>query len=185
MADKPVRRWGGAVLKRLVPDEFVQSIYEIDFRELQRRGVKAVIVDLDNTLVESTRPQATPELVSWLDQLRGMGFKVMIVSNNKRTRVSRFATPLRVPFIHRPRKPLSAAFKKAMGRLEVTAADSVMIGDQIFTDVLGGNTLGLHTILVVPVSDAEGIFTKINRLMERMILRWMKQRGLLGWEEQK
>lgn len=63
------------------------------------------MVDLDNTLVESIRPEATPELVSWLDQLRGMGFKVMIVSNNNLTRVSRFATPLRVPYIHRAKKP--------------------------------------------------------------------------------
>ncbi|PTX64806.1 hypothetical protein C8P63_10122 [Melghirimyces profundicolus] len=172
------------MLKRIVPDEFVQSVYEIDFNALQRRGVKAAIVDLDNTLVESNRPEATPELIRWLDRLQGMGFKVMIVSNNNRTRVSRFATPLRVPYIHRARKPLSAAFKKAMRRLEVGPGETVMVGDQLFTDVLGGNALGLHTILVVPVSEAEGFFTKLNRLLERVVFRWMKQRGLLGWEEQ-
>ncbi|MFC4076794.1 YqeG family HAD IIIA-type phosphatase [Salinithrix halophila] len=173
------------MLKRIVPDEFVQSVYEIDFNELQRRGVKGAIVDLDNTLVESTRPDATPKLVSWLDQLQGMGFKVMIVSNNKRTRVSKFAMPLRVPYIHRARKPLSPAFKKAMRKMKIRSDQVVVIGDQLFTDVLGGNTLGLHTILVVPVSEAEGFFTKMNRLAERLVFRWMRQKGLLGWEDQK
>lgn len=80
---------------------------------------------------------------------------------------------------------MTLAFKKAMRRLEVTASETVMIGDQLLTDVLGGNRLGLHTILVVPVSEAEGFFTKINRRMEQRVFRWMKQRGLLAWEDQK
>lgn len=172
-------------MQRMVPDEFVQSIYAIDLNDLQRRGIKAIIADLDNTLVEATRPKATPELISWLDRLQKMGFKVMIVSNNNRTRVSRFAIPLQVPYIHRAKKPMTLAFKKAMRRLEVTASETVMIGDQLLTDVLGGNRLGLHTILVVPVSEAEGFFTKINRRMEQRVFRWMKQRGLLAWEDQK
>lgn len=169
----------------MIPNEFVQSIYEIDLNALQRRGVKAALVDLDNTLVEATRPEATPELVSWLDQLRGMGFKVIIVSNNNLTRVSRFATPLRVPYIHQAKKPLSAAFRRALNRLEVDVTETVMIGDQLLTDVLGGNRLGLYTILVVPVSRAEGVFTKLNRILERLVFWWMKQRGLSGWEERK
>ncbi|SFS69499.1 YqeG family HAD IIIA-type phosphatase [Marininema halotolerans] len=172
-------------MKRIIPDEFVQSIYEIDFNQLQRRGVKGAIVDLDNTLVESTRPDATPELVQWLDQLQGLGFKVMIVSNNNRTRVSKFALPLQVPYIHRAKKPLSSAFRRAMRKMEIQPEQTVVIGDQLFTDVLGGNTLGLHTILVVPVSRSEGMFTKFNRVAERLVFRWMKQKGLLGWEEKK
>ncbi|PTM59555.1 YqeG family HAD IIIA-type phosphatase [Desmospora activa] len=173
------------MFKRIIPDEFVESIYEIDYNALQRNGIKTIIVDLDNTLVESDRLDATPELISWLDQLRGMGFKVMIVSNNTRTRVSRFATPLRVPWIHSARKPLSLAFKQALNRLETSPQETVMVGDQLFTDILGGNRLGLHTILVAPVSKVEGVFTKVNRLMERVVFRWMKQRGMLGWEEKK
>lgn len=173
------------MFKRIIPDEFVESIYEIDYSALQRSGIKTIIVDLDNTLVESNRADATPELISWLDQLRGMGFKVMIVSNNTQNRVSRFATPLRVPWIHSARKPLTAAFKQAMKRMETSPQETVMVGDQLFTDILGGNRLGLHTILVAPVSGVEGVFTKVNRLLERIVFRWMKHRGLLGWEEKK
>ncbi|OYD07613.1 YqeG family HAD IIIA-type phosphatase [Paludifilum halophilum] len=173
------------MFKTMVPDMFVQSIYEIDLNRLQYQGIKGAIVDLDNTLVEATRPDATPKLVSWLDQLQGMGFRVMIVSNNNRTRVSKFAMPLQVPYIHRAKKPLSPAFRRAMREIETKPEETVMIGDQLFTDVLGGNRIGLRTILVVPVSEAEGFFTRVNRRLERMVFHWMRQRGLLGWEDQK
>ncbi|MDN4594746.1 YqeG family HAD IIIA-type phosphatase [Polycladomyces subterraneus] len=169
------------MFKAIVPDLYVQSIYDIDFHQLQRRGVKAAIVDLDNTLVEADRPDATPKLVSWLDQVQGMGFRVMIVSNNTRTRVSRFATPLQIPFIHRAKKPLSRAFKKALRRLETKPEETVVIGDQLFTDVLGAKRMGLFAILVVPISESEGFFTKINRMMERIVFRWMKEKGMLRW----
>lgn len=169
------------MFKAIVPDLYVHSIYDIDFNRLQRRGIKAAIVDLDNTLVEANRPDPTPKLVSWLDQLQGMGFRVMIVSNNTRTRVSRFATPLQVPFIHHARKPLTGAFKKAMQHLEVKPEETVVIGDQLFTDVLGAKRMGLFAILVVPISKSEGFFTKINRLMERIVFRWMMKKGLLQW----
>ncbi|MBN2908598.1 YqeG family HAD IIIA-type phosphatase [Polycladomyces sp. WAk] len=169
------------MFKAIVPDLYVQSIYDIDLHLLQRRGVKAAIVDLDNTLVEADRPDATPKLVSWLDQVRGMGFRVMIVSNNTRTRVSRFATPLQIPFIHRAKKPLSSAFKKALRHLETKPEETVVIGDQLFTDVLGAKRMGLFAILVVPISESEGFFTKINRMMERIVFRWMKEKGMLQW----
>lgn len=167
------------MFKAIVPDQFAQSIYEIDFIHLQHEGIKGVIVDLDNTLVAATRPDATPELVSWLDQLRGMGFRVMIVSNNNETRVSQFAIPLRVPYIHRANKPLGRSFRKAMNVLETRPEETVMVGDQLFTDVLGGNRIGLQTVLVVPVSRSEGFFTKCNRLLEKIVFYWMKRRK---WE---
>jgi HAD superfamily phosphatase (TIGR01668 family) len=171
------------VLKSLIPDQYAKSIYVIDFLELKRRGINAVIVDLDNTLVESNRPDATPRLVSWLDEVRKLGFKVIIVSNNNKTRVSRFATPLNIPYIHAARKPLSLSFLRALKILNCTKEETVVIGDQLLTDVLGGNRVGLHTILVVPISNVEGFFTKINRRIERWVFRWMEKRGLLHWDK--
>ena len=173
------------MLKAIIPKHFAASIYEIDFEKLQRRGIKAAIFDLDNTPVESTRPDATPRLVRWLDQLQGMGFRVMIVSNNNRTRVSRFAKPLGVPYIHRAKKPLSKAFIEAMRRMGSRPEETAMIGDQLFTDVLGGNRLGLYTILVAPVSNVEGFWTRINRRMERVVFNFMRKRGLLEGEDRR
>jgi uncharacterized protein len=170
------------VFRLMVPDLYVESIYEIDFDKLKHRGVTSIIVDLDNTLVESTRPDATPRLVKWLDRVQEMGFHVIIVSNNNKTRVSYFATPLRIPFIHRAKKPLTSSFRKAMRRLGTNHTETAVVGDQLLTDILGGNRMGLYTILVVPLSNMEGFFTKINRKLERFIFRWMEKRGLLRGE---
>jgi HAD superfamily phosphatase (TIGR01668 family) len=168
-----------------VPNQYVPSIYKINLEELKEKGMKSIIVDLDNTLVESDRKDATPLLIEWLQQLQHFGFQVMIVSNNNETRVSQFAIPLQIPFIHRAKKPLTASFRKAMVELDTEVSCTVMIGDQLLTDVLGGNRMGFYTILVVPISKTEGFFTKVNRRVERVFFRWMEKRGLLAREGNK
>ncbi|WP_054949122.1 YqeG family HAD IIIA-type phosphatase [Numidum massiliense] len=170
-------------MKQLIPDMFVKDVYNIDYNDLQRRGIKAIITDLDNTLVEADRLDATPELVRWLAEIRARGFRVMIVSNNRETRVSRFAEPLRIPYIHAAKKPFNTSFRKALQRMETTSKETAVIGDQLFTDVLGGNRLGLYTILVTPISKREGLGTKINRCLEKLVYAWMKKRGIERWEE--
>lgn len=166
------------LLASFVPNHYVPSIYKINLDELQAKGIKSIIVDLDNTLVESDRRDATPKLITWLQQLQELGFKVMIVSNNNATRVSVFAKPLNIPFIHKAKKPLALSFRKALLELGTKESETAMVGDQLLTDVLGGNRIGLYTILVVPISETEGFFTKLNRRFERMVFRWMEKRGL-------
>lgn len=161
----------------------MDSIHDIDFNDLQHRGIKAIIADLDNTLVAANEPHATPEVVTLFDRLQSKGFRVIIVSNNRETRVSKFAEPLQLPYIYAARKPFNAAFRKALNRLEAAAEQTVVIGDQLFTDVLGGNWLGAYTILVVPISKREGFWTKVNRLLEKCVFFWLKRRGLKRWEE--
>lgn len=161
----------------------MKSIYELDYSDLQHRGIKAIITDLDNTLVEADRADATPDLINWLRRLQSMGFRVMIVSNNRETRVSKFARPLNIPYIHAAKKPFNTPFRKALDRLEVKPEQTVVLGDQLFTDVLGGNLVGLYTILVVPVAKQEGLGTKVNRLFEKIVFRWMDIRGIKRWEE--
>jgi HAD superfamily phosphatase (TIGR01668 family) len=169
---------GIQVLASFVPDQYVPSIYKINLEALKAKGMKTLIVDLDNTLVESDCRDATPVLLEWLQRTKELGFQVMIVSNNNKNRVSRFAAPLGIPFIHRARKPLSAAFRKAIKELGAEVDSTVMIGDQLLTDVLGGNRMGLYTILVVPISKIEGFGTKINRRLERIVLSRLEKRGL-------
>ncbi|MXQ53506.1 YqeG family HAD IIIA-type phosphatase [Shimazuella alba] len=168
-----------------VPNQYVPSIYKINLLELKEKGIKSIIVDLDNTLVESDRKDATPLLIEWLQHTQHLGFQVMIVSNNNETRVSEFAIPLQIPFIHKARKPLSSSFRRALIELETDPNCTVMVGDQLLTDVLGGNRIGLYTILVVPMSKTEGFFTKVNRRVERLVFRWMDKRGLLAREGNK
>jgi HAD superfamily phosphatase (TIGR01668 family) len=171
------------LIKKLLPDEHVKSVFNINPETLKQRGIKGIITDLDNTLVEWDRPNASPELIDWLKKLKESGLQVTVVSNNNENRVKLFSVPLGIPFIHSARKPLKHAFKRAAKDMGLNKKEVVVIGDQIFTDVLGGNSIGLHTILVVPVAQTDGIITKFNRRMERHILTWMRNKGMINWEE--
>ncbi|GGG11125.1 YqeG family HAD IIIA-type phosphatase [Paenibacillus abyssi] len=171
---------------RLLPDQIVKTIYDINLDELHKKGLTGIITDLDNTLVGARDPIATPELVAWLDHLRERGFKVVIVSNNNMTRVSRFSEPLKIPFIHAARKPASRAFRKALQVLELPAEQTVVIGDQMLTDMLGGRRMGLHTILVTPIAPKdEGIMTRVNRKIEKVALGRLRKKGLWPEEDKK
>ncbi|GAB2703982.1 YqeG family HAD IIIA-type phosphatase [Paenibacillus thermoaerophilus] len=171
---------------KLRPHQIVRTIYDIDLQELKSRGIRGIITDLDNTLVGARDPVATPELVEWLDRVRQEGFQVVIVSNNNRSRVSVFAAPLQLPFIPAARKPMNKSFRKALSLMGLSSRQAVVIGDQMLTDVLGGNRMGLHTIMVLPVSPKdEGFLTRVNRTLERVAVRWMKRRGIALWEERK
>jgi uncharacterized protein len=163
---------------------YVSSIYRIDLSALQKKGVKSFIVDLDNTLVEASCEDATPQIMTWFKEIQALGLQVIVVSNNTKTRVSQFCHPLDVPFIYTAKKPLSLAFRKALKQLATQKHETVVVGDQLLTDVLGGNRMGLYTILVVPMSaEAEGFWTRINRKMERFFFRWMEKKGHLQWED--
>lgn len=171
------------MLKNFLPDEHVQSIFDITPEMLLKRNVKGIITDLDNTLVEWDRPEATPELLNWFSSFKEKGILITIVSNNTQQRVSSFSDPVKIPFIYSARKPMSRAFKRAIRDMNLKRDEIVVIGDQLLTDVLGGNRLGLHTIMVVPVASTDGLWTRVNRKLERIILSWMKRKGMLNWEE--
>ncbi|WP_025027616.1 YqeG family HAD IIIA-type phosphatase [Caldalkalibacillus mannanilyticus] len=171
------------MLKKLLPDLHVDSIYDIDLEALKKRGVKGIITDLDNTLIEWDRPLATPKLAEWLKKVQEEGFKLMIVSNNNSARVAAFSEPLGLPFIPGARKPFHKAFKEAQKRMNLQPHEVVVIGDQLFTDVLGGNRLDLYTILVVPVAQSDGFLTRFNRRLERIALHFMRKRGMITWED--
>ncbi|WP_249315214.1 YqeG family HAD IIIA-type phosphatase [Bacillus sp. FJAT-49711] len=172
------------MLKKFLPSEYVKSIYHIDAKELKLKGIKGIITDLDNTLVEWDRPNATPKLINWLDEMQRNDIKVTIVSNNNEQRVRIFSDPLRIPFIYKARKPLGRAFKKAIQMMGTTKDETVIIGDQLLTDVLGGNRAGFYTILVIPVAKSDGFFTRFNRKIERGIMANFKRKGLIDWEDE-
>lgn len=166
-----------------MPKEFVTSIYEITPDKLKQLGVRGIITDLDNTLVEWDRPDATEKLIEWLKTIREAGIQVMIVSNNKELRVKAFADPLELPYIFNARKPMGNAFKRALKRLNMQHHEVVMVGDQMLTDVLGGNRLRIHTILVKPVALSDGFVTRFNRMVERRVFNYLKKHGVKTWEE--
>jgi HAD superfamily phosphatase (TIGR01668 family) len=171
------------LLKHFLPNEHVKSVLDITPDDLKTRGIKGIITDLDNTLVEWDRPLAPPKLVKWFENMKNNHILVTIVSNNKENRVKTFSDPLEIPFIFRAKKPLGRAFQQALREMRIAKKEAVVIGDQLLTDVFGGNLSGFHTILVVPVAQTDGIATKFNRFVERRILNWFRKKGMIQWED--
>lgn len=163
----------------LRPAEFKKSIFDIDLDRLKAQGFRAIMLDLDNTLVRWNHPEPTPGLMEWLEQVKQLGFAVCIVSNNSGSRVGEFAAKVGIPFIPGAAKPLRKGFRTAMRMFGVTPAQTVVVGDQIFTDVLGGNRAGAYTILVVPIDPREFFLTQIVRRVERRVLVYLDRKGLL------
>ncbi|WP_238442408.1 YqeG family HAD IIIA-type phosphatase [Desulfofalx alkaliphila] len=153
------------------PDMYVSALQNIDIEQLKQRGIKALIFDLDNTIIPWGSNDMPDETVAWFANLKEQGFKVCIVSNNSKDRVAQMAGILQIQAIHKAAKPLRRAFLRAVQMMDVRPEETAMVGDQIFTDVLGANRLGLYTILVMPINKREFIGTRINRQLEKLVLR--------------
>ena len=128
------------------------DIYEITGAALERRGIKLLLADLDNTLVPYGVPLPDERLRAWRDDLAAHGVTLFVLSNNRHEARPRiFSEALDVPYIGHAGKPKTPSFVKAMERMGVTREQTAIVGDQIFTDVLGGSRAGVGTILVQPI----------------------------------
>ncbi|GAB6929513.1 YqeG family HAD IIIA-type phosphatase [Paenibacillus sp. JCM 10914] len=172
------------MFEMLIPKLRVNTVFDIDLEQLYEQGYRGIITDLDNTLVGAKAPLATPELVLWFKKVKELGFQLIIVSNNHLERVSKFATPLDIQYVHQARKPSNLPFRKAMSMMELSPEHTIVVGDQMLTDVYGGNRLGLYTVLVMPIAiNDEGWFTRLfNRRVERIALTRLRKKGL--WMEE-
>jgi HAD superfamily phosphatase (TIGR01668 family) len=161
------------MLKILYPQLYVNTILDIPLQELKKANIKAFILDLDNTVTSWNSSHVTEEIIEWFNLIKVEGFKACILSNNGEKRVLAVAESLGIPYIHRAQKPRRGAFYRAVELMGVTAGETAVIGDQIFTDVLGGNRAGLFTILVVPISSKEFMGTKVSRFFEFWVKRYL------------
>ncbi|ANS77213.1 hypothetical protein AWM70_11840 [Paenibacillus yonginensis] len=174
------------MFEKFMPKLRVDTVFDIDLEDLYDKGYRGIITDLDNTLVGAKDPLSNPKLVAWFEYVKKCGFQLVIVSNNNMNRVSTFATPLNIEFVHQARKPSNAPFRRAMNMMNLQPQETIVIGDQLMTDVLGGNRLGLFTVLVLPISAGdEGIGTRINRRLERFVKGRLHKAGLWLEEDKK
>ena len=149
---------------------YVDTLLDIPLEELEKAGIRAFILDLDNTITEWNSHDLRLEVEAWFSAIKQQGFKACILSNNGEKRILQIAERLDIPFIHRARKPLRGSFLRAVALMQVKPAEVAVIGDQIFTDILGGNRSGLYTILVKPLAKREFYGTKFSRAMEFFVL---------------
>ncbi|MBO8125860.1 MAG: YqeG family HAD IIIA-type phosphatase [Firmicutes bacterium] len=167
------------VLRKFCPNQHVDSLAGIDLEALAQAGIKGIIVDVDNTLVEWDKEVLSEASVSWVKRAKELGLGVCIVSNGKEERVARFAGELEVPGFAKAIKPRKKGFLKALEVLGTKPEETAIVGDQLFTDVLGGNRTGLYTIWMTPLSDKELFSTKCMRRLEQQITRKLEERGML------
>lgn len=166
------------MLNKFFPKAYYDSIFDIQVDDLKKEGIKGIIFDIDNTLVPYDQEEPHEKIISFFEKLKVEGFKIALVSNNTQDRVVKFNEKLKVFAIHKSNKPFTKSFKRALRLMACTKEEAVIIGDQIFTDVYGGNQAGIKTILVVPVSDKDEWITKIKRGLEKRVIQlYEKRRG--------
>ena len=159
------------MLKLFLPDDYYISIYNIDFEKLYKEGYKGIIFDIDNTLVPYDVKYPTKENKELFNSLKDIGFKICLLSNNNKERVYTYSQDVTINAIPKGLKPLKRNINKAIGLLKTNKEETVIVGDQIFTDVLGGNRVGIKTILVKPISEKEEWISSIKRSSESFIIK--------------
>lgn len=153
--------------KVFTPDFYVTSIYAIDFMKLKDRGIENLIIDIDNTLVKWGSVEADERAKGLLNGLKMLEFKICLLSNSSKKRVLRFVSGMDVAFFSLGIKPMRVMFMGALKKLKGKPSNTCVIGDQIFTDIMGGNRCGIYTMLVDPISNQEFPSTKYIRFLEK------------------
>jgi len=168
------------LLQLLTPTQVVAAIGDIRPADLQAKGISAIITDLDNTLVPWRRYDISDGVVEWLAELESSGIKICIASNTLHTkRLKQLAETLKIPFVDRVRKPNVGGFIRSMQLMGSNAAETAVVGDQIFTDVLCGNKLSLFTILLRPrLAKEEFIWTSMVRVVENALISVLQRKKL-------
>lgn len=155
----------------LRPDLQVSDITQITPELLRQHGLDAVMVDLDDTMVPSGADSMEERFTDWFRSLQDHGVNLLILSNGQRDRVAHWAHKLGIPGLSLVGKPFRHAFRRGLKLLGTEPAKTAMIGDQLFTDVLGANLTGVFSVLVSPLSPGKLPHTRLLRRVENRILR--------------
>lgn len=152
-----------------VPDMYVKSIYYIDYKKLWKRGIRCLIFDLDNTIVPYYVKTPTKRVKKLFDELKDIGFKVIIISNSTKPRVEKFKNELLVDSCYFALKPRKDKYIKVLKLFKFTSNEVACIGDQLFNDVYAANRMDMFSILVNPLSKKDRTIKFINKVLEKII----------------
>lgn len=155
------------IMKRFLnPDLYVDNLWDVPLTHLKEVGIVGILLDLDNTVTNWNGMQVSAEAQSWVQSAQDQGFKLCLLSNNGPRRVLPIAEKLQIPFVAEAGKPRRQAFRQAIQLLDLPREQVAAVGDQLFTDVLGGNRTGIYTILVTPLDKVEFLGTRFMRKIE-------------------
>lgn len=160
----------------LYPDKYLKKVEDIDIEFLQKNKLKALILDVDNTLIDYNK-NLSDSIIKWAKDLIGQGTKLYILSNsNHKEKVANVAEKLSIPYKNLANKPFKKGFLKVKEILKEKPENIAVVGDQIFTDIIGGNRCKMYTILVDPIDKKDFWYTAWKRPLENFIKNRYKNR---------
>lgn len=163
---------GSGPMRLFTPNLRLKTIYDLPIPWLKERHVRAILTDLDNTLVPWRDYRVAEELAAWFKDLHDNGFRTVILTNARPSpTIQKMSQDLETELVVGARKPVQRFFWQALKRVDASPAESCVIGDQVFTDILGGNLVGCYTVLVEQIGHREFLGTRIMRILERRVLK--------------
>ena len=162
----------------LYPDLYLNSVIDINATLLKKNKLEALILDVDNTLIDYYK-NLIDGAEDWCENLKSEGIKCIILSNsNKKEKVETVAKKLGIKYIMFAKKPLKSGFKRALEKLEMKPEQVAVVGDQIFTDVVGAKRMKMFSILVKQVGEKDIFITKVKRPIENAIIKkYLREKG--------
>ena len=158
----------------IYPDAYFKRVEDITIEFLNKNKIKALLLDVDNTLVDHTK-KMTEDVIKWAKELKGQGVKLYILSNtNDKAKIEGIVEKLDIKYQLFAMKPLKIGFKKALKELNEKNENIAIVGDQIFTDIIGGSRCHIYTILVEPIKEKDFWYTAWKRPIENRIKNKIK-----------
>ena len=155
----------------LVPDFYFDKFDDITPEFLKSEGVLGVLLDIDNTLEPYEHDRPGDHVIAWLKALNDAGIKAAFVSNNNKERVERFNAELNLPAFYKAGKPFKKNVLRAMEIMGTSRESTLLMGDQVFTDVWAARNAGIMAAIVSPIRDKRDVFTRFKRILEKPILK--------------
>ncbi len=165
-------------MEKYIPDVYQKSIYAIDYTKLMEKGIKCLLFDVDNTLAPYHIKNVNDKLLELFTQLKEMGFQVVLFSNSGKKRLKPFKEELEVDCCANARKPNPKKFLHVLNTYHLSENEVAIIGDQMLTDIVGGNRVGITTVLVNPISLKDPFWTRPGRSREKRIMKKLRDRDL-------
>lgn len=167
------------IFRKFYPTYKYKSVESIPYSLVEENNIKLIMLDMDNTIIDYKESKYSKEMKEWAKRMKRNGVALYILSNSPFGKlVKRIAAELGMKYYYNAGKPSLRGFKKIMEIEKVEKENMLMVGDQIFTDVFGGNRFGIKTVLVSPINSKERLHTKVKRPFEKIVIkRYMRKKG--------
>ena len=165
-------------IEKILPNMYAESFYTIDVDFLLKEKINKLILDIDGTLLPVDDTNVPDKLTKRIEEIKNKNIDVCLVSNNNEERVKPVAIKLKTKYLANANKPLKEAYENAIKLLNAKKNNVAMVGDQMMSDIKGGNNYGLYTILVKPVSKHNNIKTGTSRILQNIMEKHLKKQGI-------